>query len=187
MLSVGERLHRLERLPGVVGHVAAAGVVIHQLDDAALVDCEGDALDLLAPVLADTQPLPELPALVRQQLEGQGELGGEFGVGRRGVSTDAEDLGAGRGELLVQLAEGGRFLRSTAGVGLGIEEQHQMPLARDVRQADLAAVVGGQHRRRQAIAHVDPLPGTAAAMFRGTHNVLRIDPPHMGYVPRAGR
>ena len=144
----------------VVSDIAASGVVIRQPHHAVLADHEGNALDLLVLVHAHPEVPPEFKPLVGQQLKWNVKLGGELGLRRLRIRANAEDLGAGLGELLVELAEGGRLLGSTAGMRLRVIEQHHGLFSTEIRTAYLTAVMRAQRKLRRAVACFDHLHRT---------------------------
>ena len=89
----------------------------------------------------DAELVDQLPGRVGDELEAQVVPQPESGVQRRWIDTRAEDLGAGLAELLQELVEAPRFVRSPAGERGRIEEN-------DRRQAR----PWGQPLQRKAIA-----------------------------------
>ena len=69
------------------------------------------------------------------------------------VGADADDLGAGLDEVLVGVAEGAGLDGAAGRVVLGIEEEHDVLLAGEVRERDLAAAQRGQAEVGGALAH----------------------------------
>src|SRR5579883_512987 len=96
----------------------------------------------------------DLPVLVGEELEGEVVLLREFGVVLRLVARDAEDHDVLLLVLLGEVAEPATFLRSPAGVGLGIEP-HDDPLPLEVGERDGAPVVSGRGERGRGISDLE--------------------------------
>jgi hypothetical protein len=73
----------------------------------------------------------------------QGVLGGEFFVGGEAVAADAEDEGAGGGDLGMEVAKLASFVRSAGGVVFGVEEEDDF-LAAVGAEAFFPAAGGGE-------------------------------------------
>jgi hypothetical protein len=82
----------------------------------------------------------DLAFRVAQEREWEVELAGERVVLFGSVEADAEDLGVLGLVLLAQVPEPGTFTRSTRGVGLRVEPEHDF-LAAQVSQTDMVSLV----------------------------------------------
>jgi hypothetical protein len=83
----------------------------------------------------------DLPLRVAEQREGKVVFPGEGGVVFLIVEADAENGGVLRRVLLREVPEPGTFPRSTGGVGLRIEPEHDLPAAQIAEAYAVAVVV----------------------------------------------
>jgi hypothetical protein len=60
--------------------------------------------------------------------------------GSRSVNANAQNLGTGRDEVVLDLSEAAEFVRSAAGKSHRVEGEHHLLLAAEIRQTDLAAL-----------------------------------------------
>jgi hypothetical protein len=116
---------------------------------AVFVDDEGgafDAEDFFAVhgfFLEDAVEAADGAVGVAEERVRQGVFGGEFFVGGEAVAADAEDKGAGGGELGVEVAKLASFVRSAGCVVFGIEEEDDF-LAAVGAEAYFPAAGGGE-------------------------------------------
>src|SRR2546427_7755491 len=96
----------------------------------------------------------DFPVGVTEQRKGKFVLLGKAGVVLNRVKADAEDLGVLRFVLVGQVPEPGTLGRSTAGVGLGEEPQHDF-LAAKVTELHATAAMIGRFEIRGRIAHFE--------------------------------
>jgi hypothetical protein len=126
---------RLRDLAVLVDHVRdAAGVFVVRIFGGAV--CEAD-----------------LAIGIAEQREGKVELLGEGRVFLLRIEADAEDDGVFCGVLVDEVPEPGTFDRSTGGVGLWIEPEHDL-LAAQVVETNLVAVVIGRLEIGSGIANL---------------------------------